>query len=64
VREALFGAAKRSSRSGPYPAETSIVGVVDAYETLEAALVEPKEPTAEVTSENSTHAPYIGVHPN
>ena len=64
VREALFGAAKRSSRSGPYPAETSIVGVVDAYETLEAALVEPKEPTAEVTSENSTHAPYIGVHPD
>jgi subtilisin family serine protease len=62
VREALFGAAKRSSRSGPYPAETSIVGVVDAYETLEAALVEPKEPTAELTSENSTHAPYTGVH--
>ena len=54
VREALFGAAKRSSRSRPYPAETSIVGVVDAYETLEAALVEPKEPTAKVTSENST----------
>ena len=64
VREALFGAAKRSSRSRPYPAETSIAGVVDAYETLEAALVEPKEPTAEVTSENSTHAPYIGVHPD
>jgi Subtilase family len=62
VREALFGAAKRSSRSRPYPAETSIAGVVDAYETLEAALVEPKEPPAEVTSENSTHAPYIGVH--
>jgi subtilisin family serine protease len=62
VREALFGAAKRSSRSRPYPVETSIAGVVDAYETLEAALVEPKEPTAEVTSENSTHAPYIGVH--
>jgi subtilisin family serine protease len=64
VREALFGAAKRSSRSRPYPAETSIAGVVDAYETLEAALVEPKEPTAEVTSENSTHAPYIGVNPD
>jgi len=64
VREALFGAAKRSSRSRPYPAETSIAGVVDAYETLEAALVEPKEPTAEVTSENSTHAPYIRVNPN
>jgi subtilisin family serine protease len=64
VREALFGAAKRSSRSAPYPAETSIAGVVDAYETLEAALVKPKEPTAEVTSENSTHAPYIGVKPD
>jgi subtilisin family serine protease len=64
VREALFGAAKRSSRSRPYPAETSIAGVVDAYETLEAALVEPKEPTAEVTSENSTHAPYIRVNPD
>ena len=62
VREAIFGAAKRSSQSRPYPAETSIAGVVDAYETLEAALVEPKEPTAEVTSENSTHAPYIGVN--
>jgi subtilisin family serine protease len=64
VREALFGAAKRSSQSRPYPAETSIAGVVDAYETLEAALVEPKELTAEVTSENSTHAPYLGVHPD
>jgi hypothetical protein len=42
--------------------ETSIAGVVDAYETLEAALVEPKEPTAEVTSENSTHD--LGVHPD
>jgi subtilisin family serine protease len=64
VREALFDAAKRSSQSRPYPAETSIAGVVDAYETLEAALIEPKEPTAEVTSENSTHAPYIGVNPD
>jgi Subtilase family len=64
VREALFGAAKRSSRSRPYPEETSIAGVVDAYETLEAALVEPEELTAEVTSENSTHAPYLGVRPD
>jgi len=64
VRKVLFDAAKRSSRSRPYPAETSIAGVVDAYETLEAALVQPKEPTAEVTSENSTHAPYIGVNPD
>jgi subtilisin family serine protease len=62
VREVLFDAAKRSSQ--PYPAETSIAGVVDAYETLEAALIEPKEPTAEVTFENSTHAPYIGVNPD
>jgi subtilisin family serine protease len=62
VRKTLFDAAKRSSR--PYPAEMSIAGVVDAYETLEAALGEPKEPTVEVASEKLTPAPYIGVNPD